>query len=202
MRLTIARYYTPTGRLIQKPYNDGYEDYAMDLINRYNSGELNTSDSIIFSKTNKYETLIKKRTVYGGGGIMPDYFVPFDTTSFSPYYRNLISQGVFNQFVLKYIDKNRPSLERKYKNFESFKNEYDPSLEMDNLISFAEQEGLSFNEQEWQRSGKRIELLFKAYIARDLWEMGMFYQIYNEYDPIFLKAKDILKDPKYYTDKL
>src|SRR6056297_827611 len=79
MRLTIARYYTPTGRLIQKPYDEGYEDYAMDIINRYNSGELNSSDSILFPESEKFETLVQGRTIYGGGGIMPDYFVPIDT---------------------------------------------------------------------------------------------------------------------------
>jgi len=202
MRLTIARYYTPTGRLIQKPYDEGYENYAMDIINRYNSGELNSSDSIFFPESRRFETLVKGRTVYGGGGIMPDYFVPFDTSFFSDYYRDLIGKGYFNQFVLRYMDANRPALERKFKDFQSFKLKFDPRPDMDELIAYAEQEGLPYNEEEWQRSHARIELLFKAYIARDLWETGNFYEIFNEADPIYLKAKEILHDPRFYVEKL
>jgi carboxyl-terminal processing protease len=202
MRLTIARYYTPTGRLIQKPYDEGYDDYAMDIINRYTSGELINSDSIDFPDSLIYKTLIKKRTVYGGGGIVPDYFVPLDTTTYSEYYRKLISRGVFNQFVLKFLDTNRSALEKKYRNFDAFKSKFDPSSEMENLIAFAEQEGISYEEEDWKLSGERIGLLFKAYIARDLWETGSFFQIYNDFDPIYLKAKEILANPEYYVEKL
>ncbi|MDA3822036.1 MAG: S41 family peptidase [Bacteroidales bacterium] len=202
MRLTIARYYTPTGRLIQKSYEDGYEDYAMDIINRYNTGELDSSDSVFFPKAQKFQTLVKGRTVYGGGGIMPDYFVPIDTTFFSHYYRDLISKGVLNQFALRYIDVNRQELEKNYEDFETFDKKYNPSKEMDKLIEYAEQEGLSFDKEQWEASKLRIELLFKAYIARDLWDAGKFYQIYNESDPIYQKAKEILKDPSFYVDKI
>jgi carboxyl-terminal processing protease len=203
MRLTIARYYTPTGRLIQKPYEDGYEDYAMDIINRYNSGELNSSDSILFPEDEKYKTLQKERTVYGGGGIMPDYFVAIDTSFFSPYYAALINRGLFNQFVLRYLDVNRERLERKYKSFKQFKKNFVATEEeMDALISYCEQEGLSYEEAQWERSEERIELLFKAYIARDLWENSSFFEIYNEVDPIYNKARDILADPRYYSQKL
>jgi len=202
MRLTIARYYTPTGRLIQKPYENGYEDYAMDIINRYNTGELNSSDSIFFPESKKYQTLVKGRTVYGGGGIMPDYFIPIDTTFFSQFYRDLISKGVFNQFVLRYIDVNRVDLEKEFKDFDAFNRKFDPSKEMDNLIEYAKKEGLSFEEEEWGRSVDRVELLFKAYVARDLWDAGKFYEIFNESDPIYQKAKEILKDTSYYVDKL
>ncbi len=93
IRLTVARYYTPTGRLIQKPYENGYEEYALDLINRYNKGELSSADSIDFPESQRYQTLTLNRTVYGGGGIMPDYFVPMDTTAYSDYYRRLDQQG-------------------------------------------------------------------------------------------------------------
>jgi len=202
MRLTIARYYTPTGRLIQKSYEEGYEDYTRDIVNRFNSGELISKDSILFPEADKYKTLVKGRTIYGGGGIMPDYFVPFDTTSFSEYYRQLISLGVFNRFVLGFVDENRPALERKYRNFNAFRQKFNPGEYMDELISFAEQEGVTFNEADWELSGDRIALLFKAYVARDLWETGNFFEIYNESDPIYHKAKEILEDPSYYVDKL
>jgi carboxyl-terminal processing protease len=202
MRLTIARYYTPTGRLIQKPYEDGYEDYALDIINRYNSGELNNSDSIFFPDSLSFKTMLKERVVYGGGGIMPDYFVPIDTTSYSEYYRKLISRGILNRFVLQFVDMNRPSLEMRFKDFSDFNEMFDPEAEMDDLISFAEQEGVTFTEEDWQRSGERIKLIFRSYVARDLWETEHFYEIYNESDPVFLKAREILKNPEYYVDKL
>lgn len=202
MRLTIARYYTPTGRLIQKPYDEGYDEYTKAIISRYNNGELNNSDSIQFSDSLKFKTLVKGRTVYGGGGIMPDYFVPIDTTAFSPYYRDLINRGVFNQFVLRYIDKNRKGLEKQFKDFNSFKKRFDPAPFMEDLISYAEQEGLTFNETHWNKSHERIELLFKAYVARDLWDTNRFYEIYNEADPIYRKAVEILKDPSFYVEKL
>jgi carboxyl-terminal processing protease len=202
MRLTIARYYTPTGRLIQKPYDDGYDDYALDIINRFNSGELNSSDSIFFPDSLSFRTLVKGRTVYGGGGIMPDYFVPFDTTSYSEYYRKLISRGVLNRFVLQYVDLNRSSLQMQFRDFNTFRNRFDPGAYMDDLIAFAEQEGVAFIEEDWKRSGERIELLFRSYVARDLWETGHFYEIFNESDPVFLKAREILENPEYYVEKL
>lgn len=202
MRLTIARYYTPTGRLIQKSYEEGFDNYAKDIYNRYVNGELNNSDSIMFADSLSYKTLIKGRTVYGGGGIMPDYFVPIDTSSFSPYYRDMINKGIFNQFVLRFIDQNRKDLEKKYKDFTSFRKKYDPVPEMKNLISYAELEGLSFNEINWEKSHERVELLFKAYIARDLWESSNFFEIYNEAEPVYQKAVSILQDTSFYVEKL
>ena len=202
MRLTIARYYTPTGRLIQKPYDEGYDNYAMDIINRYNSGELNSSDSILFPESEKYETLVQGRTIYGGGGIMPDYFVPIDTSANTDYLRKLFSNGVFNRFVLSYIDEERTALERKYRNFNKFKSTFDASGLLEELISFAEQEGVTYNEADFERSKDQIELLIKAYVARDLWDTREFYQVFNESDPIFQKARQVLEKPHFYTDKL
>ncbi|MCF8346680.1 MAG: S41 family peptidase [Bacteroidales bacterium] len=201
MRLTIARYYTPSGRLIQKPYDEGYDTYAMDIFNRFSSGELSSSDSILLPDSLKYKTLVRKRTVYGGGGIMPDYFVPIDTMANSDFYQNLISQGVFNHFVLDFIDRKRGALERRYKTFSTFREKYDPSAEMLELKDFAAKEGISCTEEEWQRSGDRIALLFKAYIARDLWEAEKFYEIYNEVDPIYQKAIKVLSTPGLYVEK-
>ncbi|MBE0653383.1 MAG: S41 family peptidase, partial [Bacteroidales bacterium] len=102
LRLTVAKYYTPSGRLIQKPYEEGFDEYAKDLTNRYNSGELSSEELINFPDSLKFNTLVRNRVVYGGGGIMPDYFVPIDTTGYSEYYRNLISQGILNQFMLSW----------------------------------------------------------------------------------------------------
>ena len=111
IRLTVARYFTPAGRLIQKSYSEGYEAYSHELLERYNSGELSGEDTKHFPDSLKYHTLIKNRVVYGGGGILPDYLVPIDTTEYSDYYRDLISQGVLNQFILEYVDNNRKAVE-------------------------------------------------------------------------------------------
>ncbi|MBP8783018.1 MAG: S41 family peptidase, partial [Paludibacter sp.] len=111
MRLTTARYYTPTGRSIQKPYKDGPEKYEKELLNRYNHGEFLHADSIQFPDSLRYQTLMLKRTVYGGGGIMPDIFVPIDTTqNITAYHRNVIAKGVLNKVVMQYIDRNRNDL--------------------------------------------------------------------------------------------
>jgi carboxyl-terminal processing protease len=203
IRLTVARYYTPTGRLIQKPYDNGFEEYAMDLIHRYNNGELSSADSIVFPESQRYHTLSLNRTVYGGGGIMPDYFVPVDTSSYSDYYRQLINKGIFNRFILQYVDNHREELLGKYPDFETFKAEYQPSRkQLDELVAFAESENLSFDQEQWNTSLGQISLLMKGYVARDLWSMAHFYEIYNPSNEVFNKAVEILIDPKLLTQKL
>jgi len=122
IRLTVARYYTPTGRSIQKPYENGdLESYNMDVLNRYNRGELIHADSIHFPDSLKYKTLVNKRTVYGGGGIMPDYFVPIDTTTLTNLHRDLIAKGVVNRISISEVDKNRNALLANYPDVEIFK---------------------------------------------------------------------------------
>jgi carboxyl-terminal processing protease len=201
--LTVARYYTPTGRLIQKSYENGYEEYALDLINRYNKGELSNSDSIVFPPSQQYRTLTLNRTVYGGGGIMPDYFVPMDTTVYSNYYRSLINLGIFNQFVLQYVDDHRAELLNTYTDFETFSKSYEPSgSELDQLISFATGEELEFSEEDWNISKSQITMLFKSYVARDLWGMDQFFEVYNKSDEVFNKAVEILENPSMLHQKL
>ena len=110
IRLTTARYYTPSGRSIQRPYEKGHtEEYQMDLLSRYKSGELWHRDSVKVDSAQRYETLRNHRLVYGGGGIMPDAFVPADTSYYSPYYRDLMAKAVINTFVQDYLDKNAKS---------------------------------------------------------------------------------------------
>ncbi len=203
IRLTVARYYTPTGRLIQKSYENGYEEYALDQINRYNNGELSSADSIVFPESQQYRTLTLNRTVYGGGGIMPDYFVPIDTTAYSEYYRSLIGRGIFNRFVLQYVDDNRKDLQKEYLDFDSFNTAYKPAKStLDKLISFAGEEGLEYNEAEWTVSEAQISLLFKSFMARDLWGMEYFYEVYNSSDEVFIKAVEILENPSLLHQKL
>jgi carboxyl-terminal processing protease len=203
IRLTVARYYTPTGRLIQKPYEDGYEEYTMDLINRYNHGELSNEDSIVFPESQRYQTLVLNRTVYGGGGIMPDFFVPMDTTAYSDYYRELIGRGIFNRFILQYVDEHRDELLSKNPDFESFQEKFQPGKELkEALISFAAGEDLDFDQDQWDISGDQISLLIKGYLARDLWDMSCFYEIYNTSNEVFNKAVEILNDPARLNEKL
>ena len=203
IRLTVARYYTPTGRLIQKSYEDGYEEYALDLINRYNKGELSSADSIVFPESQQYRTLSLNRTVYGGGGIMPDYFVSLDTTVYTDYYRSLISKGIFNRFVLQYVDDNRKELQKEYHDFLSYSTGYKASKRaLDKLVSFATSEGLEFSEEDWSISEAHISLLFKSYMARDLFGMEYFFEVYNTTDEVFIKAVEILENPSLLHKKL
>jgi len=203
IRLTVARYYTPTGRLIQKPYEEGYDEYAMDLINRYNQGELSSADSIVFPPDQRYRTLNLNRTVYGGGGIMPDYFVPIDTTDYSDYYRSLISLGIFNQFVLQYVDMKRSDLLKSYPDFASFRAAYEPTKEeLDQLVDFATSQDLEFSQEDWNTSKSQIAMLFKSYLARDLWGMDQFFELYNQGDEVFNKAVEILENPNLLQQKL
>ena len=203
IRLTVARYYTPTGRLIQKPYENGYEEYEHDLINRYNNGELSSADSIEFPDSLRYQTLSMNRTVYGGGGIMPDYFVPMDTSTYSTYYRRLINGGIFNRFMLQYVDNHRDEFLKDYPNFNFFNKHFEASREqMDELVSFATSENVEFNQKQWNISRDHIALLFKGYLARDLYVAGNFYEVFNPTNEVFNKAVEILKNPSLHQRKL
>jgi carboxyl-terminal processing protease len=203
LRLTIARYYTPTGRLIQKPYDKGKEDYDMDISRRYTHGEFVSSDSIHFPDSLKYYTLKKNRLVYGGGGIMPDLFVPLDTSYYTDYYRDLIRLGILNQFVLNYVDKSRDELLRKYPGINDFKSNFEVDQDMlSQLTLYAKEQGLSENPAELTMSGQQIRTLVKGYIARDLWSTSEFYQIVNEEDAKFQAALSILKNWDLYEVSL
>lgn len=203
IRLTVARYYTPTGRLIQKSYENGYEEYALDFINRYNKGELNSADSIVFPESQQYRTLTQNRIVYGGGGIMPDYFVPLDTTAYTDYFRDLISQGIINRFVLQYVDDHRKQLLKEYTEFQYYNKDYKAAGNiLEKLVSFASSEGLEYDEADWNISEAQIALLLKSYMARDLWGMEYFYEVYNSTDEVFLKAVEILDNPSMLHQKL
>jgi len=201
MRLTIARYYTPTGRCIQKSYKDGIEKYQHDLINRYNNGELLHADSIHFPDSLKFQTLNLKRTVYGGGGIMPDIFVPLDTARFTDFHRKLVARGVVNKVCIQYIDKNRAELKKKYPTFEKFKSGYEvEDALLNQLLVTAENEKvkIKFDSTQYEISKPLIKLQLKALIARDLWEMNEYYQIMDADNESLLKAIQILQTPGAY----
>ncbi|MDO5571384.1 MAG: S41 family peptidase [Bacteroidales bacterium] len=200
MRLTIARYYTPSGRSIQKPYTDGVDNYNKDILNRYNRGELSSADSIHFPDSLKYTTIHNKRTVYGGGGIMPDIFVPLDTTKYTDVHRDIVAKGVLNQFVIDYFDKNQKALKSKYKNFESFNKGFEVTPELLNdLKKKAIDEGVKIDEQQFEKSSPLIALQIKALIARDLFDISDYFRIINSNDDIYKKALEIINNDNEYN---
>ena len=194
LRLTIARYYTPSGRLIQKPYDKGTDEYEKDLINRYKKGEYVHQDSIHFPDSLKFYTLMDKRTVYGGGGIMPDFFVPLDTTGYSDYYRDIIRQGIVNKFVLNYIDQNRKIIKSNYPNIDTYVKNFNVEPVLTSLIAYAEKEGVKPNLQQINISKPILSKLLKAYIARDIWDSNEFYEIFNQDESIINKALDVIQN--------
>ncbi len=195
IRLTVAHYYTPTGRDIQKPYKKGKnDDYEKDILNRYNSGELVNKDSIHFPDSLKYFTLNKKRTVYGGGGIMPDIFVPLDTTKATEFYRDLLRTGTLNKFVLNYVDINRKQITSRYAQFEDYKNKFSANELYNDLLSYARSEGIKIKDTDIDSSKNLICKLLKAFIARDIWNSSEFYEIYNEDEPIIKAALKAIDD--------
>ena len=194
LRLTTSRYYTPAGRAIQKPYNTKNDEYAKGLGNRLRTGELTGQLSIENADSLKYQTLVKKRTVHGGGGVTPDIFVAMDTSHYTSYYREILGLGIFNRFVLNYVDRNRQHLNRQYATFVQFEKRFVVTESMlDELQDFAEKEGLAKNPEMFAKSKKHLQLWIKAYIARDLWETAELYRVINREDPIFLRAVEEIK---------
>jgi carboxyl-terminal processing protease len=202
VRLTIARYYTPSGRLIQKPYMDNYESYSNELSARYKSGELLDKNKIILPDSLKHYTLVKNRPVYGGGGITPDVFVPLDTTSNTAFYRTLISKSILNSFTLEYTDEKREKILGRYPDFDKFKSDFlvDNQL-MTEFIKFAADQSVTCSDIELSQSKPQITLLLKAYIARDLWGQSEFFEIYNSSNPACKKAIEVINNWETYFDK-
>lgn len=194
IRLTVSRYYTPAGRCIQKPY-DNKKEYEKDIVSRFNRGELIHADSIHFPDSLKYRTRKEGRIVYGGGGIMPDYFVPLDTTRFGKYHRELAAKGVIIQTSLKYIDENRDELKRLYPDFERFNSHFEiPQMLLERLKEQGEKSGVKFNGATDEEAVPMLKTQLKALIARDLWEMNEYFRIINETDPIVQRAVNLLLD--------
>lgn len=195
MRLTIAHYYTPSGRCIQKPYEKGdNEAYAMDLEKRFEHGELYSADSIHFADSLKYQTLRRKRTVYGGGGIMPDHFVPLDTTQYTKFHRQLAARSFIINANLKYVDDNRRQLRRKYTSFKQFDREFEiPQPVIDDMLEEAAKEKLKpKDEEELKLTMPQLKLQLKALVARDLWDTSEYFQVINQNNHIVTKALEVI----------
>lgn len=195
LRLTIARYHTPSGRVIQSPYEAGSSQmYYKAIIDRYERGESFNRDSIHFPDSLKYKTLVKGRTVYGGGGIMPDIFIPADTTFYSQYYAQLIRKGIILDFMNDFTDKNRKSLKAKYDSFDSFNSDFiiETSLK-ESLIKYAQERELKYNIDEYERSSAEIESYMKALVARSIFGTTAYFRIINgANDKIFERALEIV----------
>jgi len=197
VRLTIARYYTPSGRCIQKPYEDGSGEYYKDLIARFDHGEFMHADSINFPDSLQYETH-NGRTVYGGGGIMPDIFVPFDSTRFNDLYTDMIRKGVTNAYVNDYLDANRKSLERDYPEFEDYDEGFSLSdKEFDEFLDAAN-EKLEINPAQLEPNKDFYRLLLKALIARNLYDNNAYFEVLWTSDHEINKALRVIREDLVY----
>lgn len=199
IRLTIAHYFTPTGRDIQKPYKKGHTDeYAKDIIDRLNNGELMHEDSIKYIDSLKVNTLKSGRPIYGGGGISPDRFVPLDTTEITKYYRNIVAKGVLNQFIINYVEKNRKEILKNFPSDIKFVNGFQVSDQMlDDLKALGDKEKIEFNEEQFKLSTPLFKVIIKAVIGRDIYENDTYFKVYNSYDPIFKEALRVINSDDY-----
>ena len=200
IRLTVAHYFTPSGRCIQKPYKKGdREDYAMDLDNRYKHGEFTNQDSIHLIDSLKYYTLRKHRVVYGGGGIMPDYFVPLDTTKYTKLHRQLAAKSIVINYSLKFIDAHRKELKSQYKDFDKFLANYNvPQSLVDDIIKEGEKQKITAkDEAELIQTKKYLSKQLKALVARDIWDMSQYFQVWNETNEIVQRAVKLLQEEKF-----
>lgn len=201
IRLTISRYHTPSGRCIQKPYTLGEEeDYREDIVNRFEAGELMNEDSVHFADSLKYYTLNNNRVVYGGGGVMPDKFVPIDTTETTEYYRQMVGSGNLHKFCLNYVDENRNSLKKKYPTDDDFMKKFEVTEDMmKKFINQCEQDSIKYNEEQYRCSEKLIKIVIKANIASDVYGSKSFYKVINPSDNAFKIALDLINnDEEYY----
>jgi carboxyl-terminal processing protease len=203
IRLTTAHYYTPSGRCIQKPYNDGVEEYENDFSERLSRGELFSKDSINVNDSLKFKTLLNHRDVYGGGGIIPDIFVPLDTSSNYKYYNQLIRKNVVNQFVLDYVDSHRKELLKDYPDFATFKKNFKVD---DTMLNALWEEGAKKDIAKDEKSVKLMNVFIsrhlKALFARNLWNSSQFYEILNEGEEEITKSISIFNNPKEYNSIL
>lgn len=199
MRITVAHYYTPTGRDIQKPYTKGDpEAYARDIVDRFNSGELMHADSIKYIDSLKVLTKRLNRPIYGGGGISPDRFVGLDTTEYTKYYRKVMAKGLINRQAIKTVDRRRQEIREKYPTDEDFVRDFavDDAL-LQELYDLAAAEGVEFDEEEAAVSRPLFEMVLKGLIGRDIYDQATYFKVYNRRDPMFREALEIITTPEY-----
>ena len=205
IRLTVARYYTPSGRCIQKPYStdDDSDSYERDILHRYESGELSNADSVHVNKAEAYRTLRNGRTVYGGGGVMPDLFVAIDTTQNNAYARDLLGKGVYSSFSIKYIDTHRKQLSKTYRSEDSFISDFqvgEPLLK--EFTDYAAKEGVAFNEEQYNEALPTIKAIIKGMIGRDLFSQSTYFRVINELGNEYREALQLIQDTNRYDSLL
>ena len=199
IRLTTSRYHTPSGRCIQRPYEKGAEDYAKEMEKRLKHGEYYHADSIHFPDSLKFKT-DGGRTVYGGGGIMPDLFIPVDTAYNSKLYTNLVRKGALNRFTTDYALKHRDEIKAQYGDFDNYNKNFVVGQDLVNgLKKAAEDAKVEWNDEQFNRSEKFLLLQIKALIARNVWETQQYYQVMASSDPGVQKAIEILNDNKAFN---
>ena len=203
VRLTTSYYYTPSGRSIQKPFDKGYDEYRRDYMNRFEHGELFSKDSIVFDKNQQFKTLKNNRSIYGGGGVMPDIFVPMDTSVNYRLYNTIIRQSILDPMVFDYMFANKEKVSSQYKDFDNFLASYkvDNSL-IDNILDAARKAKITMTDKEIEFSTPIIRQHIKALIARDLYGQGYYYQVVNEDDKMIEKVKSILSESRAYENIL
>ncbi len=205
MRLTVSRYYTPSGRCIQKPYQKGDKHgYEEDILNRSKAGEYYNIDSIPLNDSLRYTTLKNKRVIYGGGGIVPDIFVPIDTTRNTRYYRELVAKGVIYQFALNYVDSLRSQLTGTYASVAQFKQQFQLNeQDLQNVVAAGEKEKVKFNEEQFNTSKSLITIYLKGLICRDIFtETGAYSQIVNSDNADLDAAYQVINDERRFNDLL
>lgn len=203
IRLTISRYYTPSGRCIQRDYSEGKDDYYNEVNKRFEHGELMNSDSIDFPDSLKYATLTLNRTVYGGGGIMPDIFIPLDTTQTSKYFSQLVRKGIIYTYNLDYLDDHRDELLEKYPTFEAFESGFEITDELlEDLFKAADAKEIERNEEDIKTSLTLIKNNFKALMASNLYSSTEFYRVLNTSDNAVLKAIEVINNKTFKELKL
>ena len=205
MRLTVARYYTPSGRCIQKPYNRGDKKaYENELLERANEGEYYCLDSIQFNDSLRYTTRLNGRTIYGGGGVMPDVYVPIDTTEYSTYYRDLTAKGIINQYVIQYVDKNRKSISKQFATLQDFDGGFTVTDEMmRDFIAMGEKDSVKYDEEKYRTSEQLIKDIIKGLIARDVYsDQSAYNVIINHRNRDLQAAVAVLNDRDRYNSLL
>lgn len=203
IRLTIAKYYTPSGRSIQKSYDEGLDEYHAEIYERFQHGEMMHSDSIDMPDSLTYRTLKAKRKVFGGGGIMPDIFIPMDTAYYTPYYRDLVASGSVNRLVMDKLDEHREEWLNEFGSFEDFKDNFKvPDDFIEQLSQMGEVAGIEPDEQQLDISLVWLNLQIKALIARNLWSTSEYYQTLNPALPFFDTVLEVIEDPAAYKKVL
>lgn len=194
VRLTVAKYFTPSGRCIQKPYGKDV-DYGDDILERLHHGELTNPDSIHFPDSLKFETMLEHRTVYGGGGIMPDVFVPLDTTRTNQLYRDLTSKSTIIQTAMKYAEANRRKLLRAYPDADSYINNYKVESDVYKLLEKqAKDSGIGFEKEQLDECYTVVDTQLKALIGRNLWGMTTYWRVIQALDQTLLRAVELLEN--------